>query len=101
MLLGRESKLLKSSREKIQTKISYYTEEYVESDHAAEFRVEAASIAVNINCMVEEFRVKLGETRLTQWEELVTYQSWKVKAYAKKIKDWVKQFAPSKSISIF
>ena len=66
-----------------------------------EFRDEHATIAVNIQNMMEEFKEILGRTRVKQWTQVIADQSKKVKHHAMKIKAKAQQIAPRLALSSY
>ena len=99
---------LKHNTERFLFKISDFTEDDLASENVKqvevmlkEIRDEHVGIAVNIQGVIEEYRIELGVTEVEQWEEAIADQSRKVKAHAKKIRAKAEQITPTRAISAF
>ena len=99
---------LKHNKERLLFKISDFTEDDLDSENVKQVEVmlkeigdEHVGIAVNIQGVIEEYRIELGVTEVEQWEEAIADQSRKVKAHAKKIRAKAEQITPTRAISAF
>ena len=86
------------------------TEEDVDEDSVAsgeiaeDLRViknEEIWMACSIKEMVDIYRVELGETKVTEWENYLIELPRKVKAHSKKIKDKIRLVAPPRNLSSY